>query len=1186
MSETNSLLPLEKTTDESRPADTATTNLEASGHALFERLGVGGMGEVYRCGDDALQRDLAVKILKPELRGDADAEQRFLREARLTGSLQHPGIVPVHHLGQLADGRPCYTMKLVRGRTFADMLRDEPEGPERLPRLLAAIEKVCQAVAFAHSKGVIHRDLKPSNVMVGEFGEVQVMDWGLAKELSRSEPAPPPEATESVETAAWTKEGEGLSRAGLALGTPAYMPPEQAAGDWDIVDERADVFALGAILCEMLTGRPPYHGANRDDLLRRARRGDMAEALGRLAKCGADAVLVDLCRECLAAERLQRPRHAGVVAERLAAYQAEVRERLRQAELQRARAEVKALEERKRRRLLAALALLVLLVVLGAGGGVWWQQQQRARADQAVSNALAQANLLAEQARADPLQTDKYHQALELARGAVQLAQTASADARQKAEQLVARLQQDEEAARKDRELLAALLDVRGPHEGPRFQSDARNALTAMAEPTADEQFAAAFRRWGLDVDGASPAEAAALLKARPPMVLTELSAALDEWASERRRQGKAKEDWQRLLELAALLDDNLGSKRREMQQILARGRLPLERALDVLSAALRPVPVPVEVALGPDRTRLRQLAEETNAAREPILGLLTLVRALGAVGEEARAERLLRAAIVARPREVVLHHTLGQLLTSGESPRWAEAVECYGAARSLRPDLGVNLATALRNSGRVDEGLSVLARLVSEAPTNPILHHRLAWALHTKRRLDEAVAEYRQAVALAPKEAKPHIGLGIALYDKRRLDEAVAEYRQAIALDPKEALAHYNLGIALRDKGRLDETVAEYRQAIALDPKYSWAHNNLGAALSAKGRLDEAVAEYRQAIALDPKNAKAHYNLGADLHTKGRLDEAVAEFHKALALDPKDFMAHNRLGGALRDKGRLDEAVAEYRQAIALDPKNAKAHYNLGGALRAKGQLDEAVAEYHRAIQLKPDFAEAYCNLGQVLQQQGRFDEALASRRRGHELGLKRPGWRYPSAQWVRDAERLLVLDNKLPAILSGNEAPANPGEAVALASMCQQPYKKRLAAAARLYADAFAAEPKLTADLNRRYRYNAACAAALAAAGQGKDARQLPDKSVAMFRRWALVWLRDDLTAYIKLAEKSNPTANKAIPQRVAHWRSDPDLASVRDPQALDRLPENERAAWQALWRDVDELAKRAAKKDAVKK
>jgi hypothetical protein len=196
--------------------------------------------------------------------------------------------------------------------------------------------------------------------------------------------------------------------------------------------------------------------------------------------------------------------------------------------------------------------------------------------------------------------------------------------------------------------------------------------------------------------------------------------------------------------------------------------------------------------------------------------------------------------------------------------------------------------------------------------------------------------------------------------------------------------------------------------------------------------------------------------------------------------------------------------------------------------------------------------------------------------------LGSKQSGWRYPSAQWMRDAERLLTLDQKLSAILSGQQSPTDSGEAIALAWLCQQPYKKRDAASARLYADAFTVEPKLAADLNRQHRYNAACSAALAAASQAEDARLLPDKVAAMFRCWALSWLRDDLTAYAKLAQRNNPAANQFIQQRLTHWRTDADLSSVRDPQALGRLPDNERVAWQALWRDVDELAKRVAKQD----
>jgi tetratricopeptide (TPR) repeat protein len=439
----------------------------------------------------------------------------------------------------------------------------------------------------------------------------------------------------------------------------------------------------------------------------------------------------------------------------------------------------------------------------------------------------------------------------------------------------------------------------------------------------------------------------------------------------------------------------------------------------------------------------------------------------------------------------------------------------------------------------------------------------------------------YSWAIALDPKLTPAHNNLGNALADKGRLDEAMAEYRQVIALDPKEAKAHFNLGNALRAKGRWDEAIAEYRQAIALDPKDAKCHSNLGNVLAGKGRWDEAMAEQRQAIALDPEDATFHSNLGSVLAGKGRWDEAIAECRQAIALDPKLPQPHNNLGNALQAKGRWDEVIAEYRHAIALDPKNATVHHNLGSVLAGKERWDEAIAEWRQAIALDPKLFQAHAAMGQALLLQGRYATAKESTRRALELlPTDAPLHRFV-VQQLQECDRLLVLEKKLPTILSGEASPANPGEAITLAWMCQQ-HKKQHVAAARLYVDAFAAEWKLFPVLQQQHRYNAACSAALAAAGEGEDARLLPDKAVCMFRRWALDWLRDDLTAQAKLADQNNPEVKQAIQQQLAHWRIDPDLASVRDPQALDRLADNERAAWQALWRDVDELAKRVAKKD----
>ena len=227
-------------------------------------------------------------------------------------------------------------------------------------------------MAYAHARGVIHRDLKPSNVMVGSFGEVQVMDWGLAKVLPREgQPAQKPATSPTNETVVATLRSKGdsdLSQAGSVLGTPAYMAPEQARGEIQAIDRRADVFALGSILCEILTCGPAFSGRSAIEIVKAAGRADTAAAFNRLERCGADKELVALARACLAAHAVDRPADAGVVAERITAYLAGVQQRLREAELSRAAesaraqgAEAKASAERRARRLTAALAATILL---------------------------------------------------------------------------------------------------------------------------------------------------------------------------------------------------------------------------------------------------------------------------------------------------------------------------------------------------------------------------------------------------------------------------------------------------------------------------------------------------------------------------------------------------------------------------------------------------------------------------------------------------------------------------------------------------------------------------------------------------------------------------------------------------------------------------------------------------------
>jgi hypothetical protein len=379
-------------------ADAETSAFPASppGYELIEELGRGGMGVVYRARDVALDRDVAIKLLSERYPADSLPAQRFFGETRITAQLQHPGIPAVHQVGTLADGRPFLAMKLIKGSTLEAILKQRTDQAAERGRLLAIFEAVCQAVGYAHAHWVIHRDLKPANVMVGAFGEVQVMDWGLAKilgeETSASADAPAPEQTRPWTEIRSTPEEGSYTQAGSLVGTPAFIPPEQALGEIEKVNERSDVFGLGALLAVILTGKPPYLGDSFESVRVQAARGKLQDCYARLDASDAEPELVALCKTCLAFEPAGRPGNAGAVAAAVAGLRAAADERARRAELEKVRVEgeqatatAQALERRKLRRLaLAAAAVLVLGALIGLA--VVLAVQRRANAELTTKN--------------------------------------------------------------------------------------------------------------------------------------------------------------------------------------------------------------------------------------------------------------------------------------------------------------------------------------------------------------------------------------------------------------------------------------------------------------------------------------------------------------------------------------------------------------------------------------------------------------------------------------------------------------------------------------------------------------------------------------------------------------------------------------------------------------------------------
>jgi tetratricopeptide (TPR) repeat protein/tRNA A-37 threonylcarbamoyl transferase component Bud32 len=343
----------------------------------------GGQGEVYLAFDSELNRNVALKRIQGKFSLDDDARSRFLREAEVTGRLEHPGIVPVYSLDCDAAGAPYYAMRFIEGQTLKDAVRafhaadrqpqrDSGERSLAFRDLLNHFAALCKTTAYAHSRGVIHRDLKPANVMLGRFGETLLVDWGLAKIVGRGETLR--NDTEKTLRPSAGSDG-GQTRQGSAAGTPGFMSPEQARGAWDAIGPASDVFSLGATLYVILTDVLPFTGRNSDDVICKVIRGDYAPPCQVNARV--PVALDAICRKAMALQPENRYPSALGLARDIESWMAD--------EAVTAHAEGRLARllrwSRQHKPTVAAVVALLAGMLLMAGGGLGWLQQHRQAAD-------------------------------------------------------------------------------------------------------------------------------------------------------------------------------------------------------------------------------------------------------------------------------------------------------------------------------------------------------------------------------------------------------------------------------------------------------------------------------------------------------------------------------------------------------------------------------------------------------------------------------------------------------------------------------------------------------------------------------------------------------------------------------------------------------------------------------------
>ena len=828
------------------PADTAPAPAGGAErrYRLLGEIARGGMGIVLKSRDADIGRTVALKVLRPDHADDTDKLQRFLEECQIGGQLQHPGIVPVYELGRLADGRPFFTMRLIVGRTLAALLRRRGSLMEDRSRFLSIFEQICQTVAYAHSRGVIHRDLKATNVMVGPFGEVMVIDWGLAKVLHASRRSEGPGREEDSDARPVRAEGDrDSSIAGRALGTPAYMPPEQARGELDRVDERSDVFTLGAILGEILTGEPPYLGT-RHDRLRAAVRGDLTACHERLEACSASPTLVRIARSCLAPDPESRPRDAREVARAVAGYFDSVEEHARKARIASTRAE----RERTARRHTTTVAAMVILALFIASATwlayQWRGRQRRAEVEGQVAETLEQASL--ERGRGS------WEEALASAgRIRAQLATARVGEAfQQRARELIGSIESEALEARRRMEL-----EEQDEILIARLESILTVSEDRAVQRRLDGDFAQAFREFGVKVDDGSAADTARWVRQRSRP--WDFAVMLDAWARVRRRGGgEGVRGWRKLL-LAAQMSDP--------DPVRDRVRSAFERE---------------------DAATLAGLAREAPERDWPSATAVFLGAVLVDLGEIDAAIAVLRDARLRFPRDRWVNHHLGAALLVASPPEHAESARCFEAVVALRPELAVNrfnLGYALLQAGDFEAAEVELREAIRLDDMRPHFHGELAAALTGMGNRPAALDEALCAVLLEERSPRAQLQLGRAQLLGGNAASARISFEKTLELHPGLTAAQVELARARESLGDDEGALSMAAEAAAGAPGDAAAHRFLGGLRFRAGQWEDSRAALERAMVLDAGGtAGDRFHLAMICEHEGWSDQARSWFARA----------------------------------------------------------------------------------------------------------------------------------------------------------------------------------------------------------------------------------------------------------------------------------------------------------------
>ena len=859
---------------------------------VLNEIAHGGMGMVVRAFDCVLKRIVALKIIKPGNVHSSEAIARFVQEARISGTLQHPGVVPIYDLGLIEHNKPFLAMKLVEGQTLSEIIKSKKPTNE----MLEIFVQVCQTMGYVHSKEVVHRDLTPSNVMVGEFGEVQVMDWGLAKtpeeNFSASNTIKSDEAGESVLIAkddtvdkkvtrtnvAENGSDQWKTRSGAIMGTPSYMSPEQATGDYLDVDKRFDVFALGAILHEILTGVPPCGDVSGSEALAFAQNPDYEQIQKRLQNTEHDAQLIELAIRCLGRFE-DRPTDAKSVGMELAKWKTSTQDRLREAEIEIAKTEARMAADRKRRRLWTALSASLACLILVTASSVAYVNSQRMKALQAAQENQKQIvendrqiNLFLSQASEkrklaienESTNSDEWQAVLHEVELANQLVNDdTNLELSRLSRNLKAEIEKQISVARdteSNAKRLSQTLDLLNAahHSVADFENCPQKEVEGRKGVALFEE---AFEKFGIPVES-DPKEARLKFVAAPQHVREAMTFSLFEWHLSYRTHNDAGGYYGRWLRtLFEYFDTN-------------EERFNLRRAY-----------------LNDDSGELMSILRKKETVGE--LEYLIAAECLERCGMFGKRREMLKEAILTHPNSYWVNRYLAEDFAQ-RNPRMLEsALRHYYVCAAIDPEnveTKSDIGGILIKQNKFRKAQDWFKDILKDSPDNPRLLTNYGAMLMVNGRPRTAIRKLEKAIQADPQLIQAYVNLGQA-NSMLKNDEAAAEaYRTAIQLNPELADTYVSMANSLIARNKLDEAMKTLERLFEFAPDNRHALSTQAEILSKQNRYDEAESVMKKAIQLSPQEVNPYVNLALVQMMKQDLETAELTLKSAEKIDPTDI--------------------------------------------------------------------------------------------------------------------------------------------------------------------------------------------------------------------------------------------------------------------------------------------------------